>query len=251
VTHNLSSSEWYCRLPPLPQCPADIWSLTYQVSFWKDSYCPNEDGAQAGACNSTNTNRPAACDLDVPLQDIAPNSVGAFLFQLGTLAACPTLFPTKTTPSKRKSPEPVDFRTFVCECLQEPDEDSLTKFASGLNAVLNFDFNATTAVIPADVQPPKQCSNATFVPARNLYVCDAEGVTQPGACKCPKRDAFYAWDLDVPVECFEFVAAAAEGGKCLAPAAAALSASSSSTPVEARCRISSCSCPEGSPAVPV
>jgi hypothetical protein len=235
--------------PPPPhthtQCPADIWSLTYPVSFWKDSYCPNEDEAQAGACNSTNTtDRPAACDLDVPL--VPPYDQFDLLLSVA-LGSC--LIPRVNRLTSEGNPiQQPSFKSLVCECLNSQDEAFVNLTASSLNAVLSFDFNTTTVVPPADVQPPEQCSNATFVPARNLYVCDAEG--QPGACDCPKNIPFFVWGSAVPAECFEFVTAAAEGGKCLAPAAAALSASSSSSPVEARCRISSCPCPEGSPAVP-
>jgi hypothetical protein len=118
------------------------------------------------------------------------------------------------------------FRSAVCQCLKTSDEATANITANGLNNLLNFDFNTTSVVKPSTEQPPVQCANATFVPARNLFVCDAEGVQRAGACRCPKDIPFFGWNRSVPAECFEFVTAATEGGKCLAPAAPALAASS-------------------------
>lgn len=244
-------SVLYCHPPalPPPQCPTNIWSLTYPVTFWKDSYCPNADGVQAGVCNTTNPNRPAACDLDVP------GEYPFDQFELGLPVSLLSCFSVRAATTSKASPraQPT-FRSIICGCLDflaSQDEAIANCTASALNTLLNFDLNTTTVVPPAaaDVQPPAQCANATFVPTRNLFVCNAEGVQPANACECPKDTPFSDWDSNVAAECFEFVTAAAEGGKCLAPAAPALVASSSS-PVEAQCRISICPCPESPPAIP-
>jgi hypothetical protein len=231
------------------QCPTNAWSLTYPVSFWRGSYCPNEQGIQAGACNATNPNRPEACDLDLPGEPPFDQ------FELGLPAALQTCFSLRTAASKKASPQAQSsFQSIVCGCLESlesQDEATANNTASALNAVLRFDFNTTTVVPPKDVQAPAQCANATFVPARNLFVCNAQGplVRPADACQCPKDVPFSNWGSDISAECFEFVVAAAEGGKCLVPAAPALIASGS-LPVQARCRISTCPCPEAPPRTP-
>lgn len=248
-----------CGALPLlmPQCPTNAWSVTYPTSFWNESYCGDASGQQAGVCAAGNPTRPAACDLDIPPEALTSFPSNSFVPSVLAFS-CPALdvlvFVRGAVPASARASAVPSFRSAVCDCLRNPHNtaDVSDKIANSLNAVLGFNFTTLSVAPLRDVGAPAQCSNATFVPARNLYVCNAEGVAanSTDACKCPKSNAFYTWSSPLtPTGCFDFVTAAAEGGKCLAPSAApAAPARVSVLPPQSsdigRCRIFTCPCPE-------
>jgi hypothetical protein len=227
-----------------------VWSVTYPTSFWNESYCGDtETGQQAGVCAAGNPTRPAACDVDVSANGYA--RAAALGVSLGAFAGiCPELDIIQNLELPAEG-----FRAAVCGCLRNTAETSLEDaiiIANSINAVLGFNFTTISVEPPRDVKAPAQCSNATFVPPRNLFVCNAEGVASNSTdvCTCPKAIPFFLWYYaDTVLACFDFVTAVAEGGKCaqacLTPTAPA--AVDSQALGIGKCRISTCPCPEFDP----
>lgn len=224
-----------CLLFCTVQCLADVWSVTYNISFWKDSYFE-----QAGVCDPNSPSRPAACDLDIPFEEFTLD------------AYYDDLYPDVFTTCPFNGFETLPFRAAFCECLKNKDlsEDEVNTYASSLNAFLGFNLTLVSAAPLPDVEPPAPCSSATFVPPRNLFVCDAEGVAanSTDACTCQKGAPFYLWGNNerrknpASSGCFEFVAAVAQGGQCLAITITAAASEFESS--IGKCRISTCPCPE-------
>jgi hypothetical protein len=222
------------------QCPESAWSLTYNASFWKDSYCPNAStGQQEGACAADNPQRPAACDLDVPPE-------GRFLYPDAVFALCPELFDAKRQAPENASPlQTSTFQSTACGCLADPslsEADAIT-LANSMNGFLNFNYTSGVVIPPTNVTVPAECPDAAFVPALDLYTCNAVGVnfSSPDACMCPFAISFSGFDI-ASAGCIAFITAAAEGGTCLTSESATDSGIG-------RCRISSCPCLEDVPPV--